>query len=54
MGRKADKIDIKLNPVRKNSVPADCREILIGDKELEDKYGEIDISVAVYGGINPS
>ena len=54
MCKKADKIDEKLNPIRKNSVTAEYREILIGDKELEDKYGDINISVAVYGGINLS
>ena len=45
--RKADKMDVKQNPTKRSNIPATYRQILIGDKELSDKYGETPVSVAI-------
>ena len=54
MRKKADAMDIKQIPTKKSNIPAEYREILIGNKELDEKYGDIDLSVVIYGGISPS
>ena len=54
MNRKLDKLVEKQNPVRKSTIPNEYMGILIGDQELITEFGELDIKVAVYGGITPS
>ena len=47
-------MDEKQNPVKKSTVPEEYMGILIGERELIEKYGETVPEVAVYGGIEPS
>ena len=50
---KINLLNHKQNPI-KDGVPAKYMEILIGDEELEAKYGECVPEVAIYGGIQAS
>ena len=50
---KVDWLQQKQKPTS-NDIPKEYRGILIGDKELQDKFGDTEITVAVYSGIKPS
>ena len=39
---------------KKESIPATFRDILIGDAELKEKFGDTEPKVAIYGGIEAS
>ena len=51
--RKVQHMVAKQNPIR-DSVMGTFEDILIGDSELEERYGETIPKVAVHGGIDPS
>ena len=53
MQRKVELMIHKQNPI-KDSVPGIYMDVLIGEKELSDKYGEVVPNIVIYGGIEAS
>ena len=53
MMKKINNLNMRQNPI-KPTIPVTYKDILIGNKELEEEFGETDVKVAVYGGLNVS